>query len=46
MVISGLTFVGNFSNGYLVVQQGFSRGLMDVQGNWVYQESQFTELED
>lgn len=46
VVISGLTFVGNFSNGYLVVQQGFSRGLMDVQGNWVYQESQFTELED
>lgn len=46
VVISGLTSVGNFSNGYLVVQQGFSRGLMDVQGNWVYQESQFTELED
>jgi hypothetical protein len=29
-----------------VVQKGFSRGLMDLEGNWVYEESVFSSLED
>ncbi len=46
VIIAGLSSVDHYADGYFVVQQGFSRGLMDVQGNWIYQESQFVDLED
>lgn len=46
VLISGLNLVEHFSDSVFVVQQGFNRGLMDAQGNWIYQESQFADLED
>lgn len=29
-----------------IVEQGFSRGLMNIKGEWLYKESAFTEFED
>lgn len=46
VIISGLTYMEHFADGYFVVQQGFNRGLMNDKGEWLYQESIFDGLED
>lgn len=39
----GLQYVGD---GLFIAERGFERGLMNAQGEWLYQESGFKELED
>lgn len=46
VLVSGLNDISNYANGRFVVVRGFERGLMNVQGEWVYRESVFKELED
>jgi len=46
VVISGLSEFNGYTNGVFAVQRGFERGLMDTQGNWIYQESVFQEIDD
>lgn len=45
-LIGGLTAVDWQDGERLVVQKGFSAGLMDYAGNWLYRQSAFAALED
>ena len=44
--ISGLKSICSVSGNYLGVIQGFSMGVMDMDGNWIYKTSTFRTLED
>ncbi len=44
--VEGISQNHAITDGLIYCQRGFERGLMDFEGNWVYQESVFTELED
>lgn len=46
VLVGDLNSIRAFANGVFVVERGFERGLMDAQGNWIYKESVFNELED
>ncbi|MBQ3199315.1 MAG: DUF5046 domain-containing protein [Firmicutes bacterium] len=46
IMIEGLNECGIMTDGYITCRKGFEQGLMDFDGNWVYKESLFTELED
>lgn len=46
IVLGGFDSLYHSTNGVFVVERGFERGLMDAQGNWIYKESVFNELED
>ena len=47
VVLSGLSYVGNYYDGLLVCERGTERGLMDIQnGSWIYRESVFNALDD
>ncbi len=46
VLLSGLRAVDCVGQGRFLVEQGFSRGLMNEKGEWLYQESIFAELED
>ncbi|HIU10342.1 MAG TPA: DUF5046 domain-containing protein [Candidatus Avidehalobacter gallistercoris] len=46
VLVSGITQQYAVTEGLIYCQRGFERGLMDFDGNWIYQESVFTELDD
>jgi hypothetical protein len=46
VVISGLNAIYSFDSDLIVCQKGFERGLMDLNGKWVYSESVFNSLDD
>lgn len=46
IMIEGINEHWSITDGYIVCRKGFEQGLMDFNGNWVYKESLFTELED
>ncbi len=46
VLLSGLRDVNCVGSGLFLVEDGFSRGLMNEKGEWLYQESIFAELED
>ncbi len=46
VLVSGINEISRYADGIFVVVRGFERGLMDAQGNWIYQESVFKEFED
>lgn len=46
IMIEGINEHWSITDGYIVCRKGFEQGLMDFDGNWVYKESLFTELED
>ena len=46
VLVSGINDIIRYADGIFVVVRGFERGLMDAQGNWIYQESVFKEFED
>ncbi len=46
VLVGGLNSIRSFANGVFAVERGFERGLMDAQGNWIFKESVFNELED
>lgn len=45
-VVLNLTALEWADDSRLVVERGFTRGLLDYEGNWVYQQSVFDGLED
>ncbi len=46
VLISGVSSVQYIGDDLFIVVRGFSRGLMNAQGEWLYQESIFTDLDD
>ncbi len=46
LLVGGLNEIHHSAEGLFVVVRGFERGLMDAQGNWIFKESVFDELED
>ena len=46
VLLSGLRDVNCVGPGLFLVEEGFSRGLMNDKGEWLYQESIFNGLED
>lgn len=46
VLLSGLRAVDCLGPGRFLVEQGFSRGLMNEQGEWLFKESIFDTLED
>lgn len=46
ILLSGLNSVDQISGDYLVVKRGFSAGIMDLKGNWLYRTSTFQSLDD
>ena len=46
VLLSGLRDVNCVGPGLFFVEEGFSRGLMNDKGEWLYQESIFNGLED
>ena len=46
VLLSGLRDVNCVGPGLFFVEEGFSRGLMNDKGEWLYQESIFDGLED
>lgn len=46
VLVSGINEINRYSDGLFVVVRGFERGLIDAQGNWLYKETVFNELED
>jgi hypothetical protein len=46
VVISGLNAIYSFDSDLIVCQKGFERGLMDLNGKWIYSESVFSDLDD
>ena len=45
-MLSDLKWVESAGNGYYLVEKGFSEGIMDKDGNWIYQTTQFRTLDD
>lgn len=45
-VLTGLSMVGSYHDGLLICERGSERGLIDMQGNWLYRESIFNALDD
>lgn len=46
LLLSGLRSVDCMGDGLFIMEQGFSRGLMNDKGEWLYRESIFNELSD
>ncbi len=46
VLVDGISQNHAITDGLIYCQRGFERGLMDFHGNWIYQESVFTELDD
>lgn len=46
VLLSDLKWVESAGNGYYLVEKGFSEGIMDKDGNWIYQTTQFRTLDD
>lgn len=46
VLLAGFNNIYYAGNGAFVVERGFERGLMDAQGEWIFKESVFNELED
>jgi len=46
VMLSGLEAVKYLGHDLFAVRQGFSRGVINIDGEWIYQESIFDELED
>lgn len=46
VLLDGISQQYAITEGLIYCQRGFERGLMDFDGNWIYQESVFTGLDD
>lgn len=46
VLVDGISQYHAVTDGLIYCQRGFERGLMDFDGNWIYQESVFTGLDD
>ncbi len=46
VLLSGLNSVDQVNREYLVVKKGFSAGIIDLSGNWLYRTSTFQSLDD
>ncbi len=46
VVLSGFTQIHSYHDGLLICERGNERGMMDMQGNWLYKESLFNQLDD
>lgn len=46
VLVAELNNIMAFGGGVIVCQQGSTRGAMDMQGNWLYQESLYADLDD
>ncbi len=46
VILAGLSTLGTYYDGRLICERGSERGLIDMQGNWLYRESIFNALDD
>lgn len=46
VLLRGLRDITNITEDYIICTRGFSCGMMDLEGNWIAEESIFTGLED